>query len=441
MTRHLLRRAASLAMILALANAAGLVPGGVPHAAAAWSGSINVYVNTGDGAGRVTSDDGGIDCVFADNRATGDCEQTYVWADLLSSVLVGITYTPATGSYVCLIDTLSCTTSGAPVSYNLEFKRGQTNQAVISPSFWLKTYQVLADAQGPGSVSVNGGACTPPSGIDDCGSFKHGSTVTLVATPDGDYPFNGWAGHPCGAATTCSFTITSQPSDSYTAIFGQIYVVIRSGGGGKVCKSDGVFCTRSGMGFAVQKHESVTIIAVPDAGWTFDGWSVAPCLGKPATCTFTALADVDVTASFRKLATAAPSSPPASPRPTASPRATVVPSGVAASSPTVPSSTGPAASSAPPTDAAPTAATPSPDGTQLGAPSLQPSGGPGGMAAAPSSTPSSGGAPVVDDRTSGGADVTVLLALLVMLAAILVGTGVFIGRRGGRRSGSTPPRA
>ncbi|HET7182147.1 MAG TPA: hypothetical protein VFI15_07955, partial [Candidatus Limnocylindrales bacterium] len=352
-------RAGAFALAALLASAAGLGPGGVQPVAAAWTASINVYVNDGDGVGRVTSEDGGIDCAFGDGRATGDCSESYTYADFVGNVSVSIRYIPATGSYVCDPAHTGCVTSGSDVGFNVDFARGSSNDAVLAPSFRLKTYEVLYESQGPGTISSNGTPCTPPSGIDHCASFKHGSTVSLVATPDAGYPFNGWSSEPCwDKGTTCTFTITAPLGDYLVAGFGQVLVMMRSSGGGQVCATWTSYCDSPGFGVEVLKYTPLTIVAKPNAGWTFASWSGAPCLGQPATCTFTLLDPVDVTATFRQLATSAPTPKP-TPKPTQATaptaRPTAAPSGAPRATPGATASTtgtpGPGLPTSPPTTA------------------------------------------------------------------------------------------
>jgi hypothetical protein len=437
--------AAVIALLIAMAGL-GIGPRPV---AAAWSGSINVYIADGDGTGRVTSDDGGVDCTLGNDRTSGDCEQSYVWADFLTSVLIEITYTPATGSYVCLSGTTSCTTSGAPVSYTLEFKPAYSNQVVLSPSFWLKTYRVQVNVDGPGSVSSSGGSsCTPTVPYDYCRAFKYGSTATLNATPDTGSVFSYWSGSPCtgigDAHRTCTFTVSKD--EILGATFGSVSVAADVIGSGDICATSGAYLCTEGLIPPVTNWidigSSLVLEARPATGWRFDHWNSGPCASKPATCSFTVQGDTSLVATFARVATPAPTIKPTA-KPSAPPTATSAPStgapGATAASHTPapgqtlsPGQTPTPASTVPPVTSGPDHAPDTsigPDGAgSFG--SAGPPGPPSTDGSAPgASGPARSAPPGVDGSVSGSSpDVTLALLLFLLLAVMVVGLGFILGR-------------
>jgi List-Bact-rpt repeat protein len=86
------------------------------------------------------------------------------------------------------------------------------NDVTITASFGPPPVPVTVTKSGRGTVT------SVPAGIN-CGSacsanFPSGSQVTLTATPEPEYPFQGWAGACTGTALTCTFTPTTATSVS-----------------------------------------------------------------------------------------------------------------------------------------------------------------------------------------------------------------------------------
>ena len=82
--------------LAALVLVAALLPAAAPPVAAAicdtsYCATLTIYPN-GTGAGRVTSDDGGIDCSWNGFVASGTCFKTYSWTVVLPSINVTLTY-------------------------------------------------------------------------------------------------------------------------------------------------------------------------------------------------------------------------------------------------------------------------------------------------------------------------------------------------------------
>src|SRR5262245_41148930 len=103
--------------IAAIVGLSGLAVSARP-VAALWDRMLKVFiyadgVNFGDGSGRVTSDDGLIDCHWPpDESGYGTCSANYLFPELLPSADVTLTFDPSDGSYVCLTSATTCYENG-----------------------------------------------------------------------------------------------------------------------------------------------------------------------------------------------------------------------------------------------------------------------------------------------------------------------------------------
>ena len=121
------------------------------------------------------------------------------------------------------------------------------------------------------SVAIVGQGTVTGSGIN-CGSdcsevYDSGENVTLTATPDTGWQFNGWSGD-CGngqitmsSDKSCTATFTKFSYTLSVAIVGQGTVT----GNGINCGTD---CSE-----VYDSGENVTLTATPDSGWQFDSWN------------------------------------------------------------------------------------------------------------------------------------------------------------------------
>ena len=118
------------------------------------------------------------------------------------------------------------------------------------PSQIVKQYTLTASAGEGGSVS--GG-----------GIFSQGTQVSLTATPTSGYSFSGWS----NGSTTNPLTVTLNSNTSITANFEVIInsytLTLNPGEGGSVSSEGGEY----------EEGTEVTIIATPEEGYQFIGWS------------------------------------------------------------------------------------------------------------------------------------------------------------------------
>ncbi|MHA2675304.1 MAG: InlB B-repeat-containing protein [bacterium JZ-2024 1] len=144
----------------------------------------------------------------------------------------------------------------------------------------------------------NGAVTSTPAGID-CGGvcssvFDAGTVVTLVATPDAGWRFDSWSGDPdCGDGT-----VTMDGNKTCTATFVQQFTltVTKNGNGVVTSTPAGINC--GGVCSSVfDAGTVVTLVATPDAGWSFSSWSGA-CTGTDPTTQVTMDASKTCTAAF-----------------------------------------------------------------------------------------------------------------------------------------------
>jgi hypothetical protein len=156
------------------------------------------------GNGTVRSDPGGIDC---GNTCQGDFDQ---------GSQVAFDAIPASGNQFN-------GWGGACASAQRNTRCVITipaSSVTVTASFGPPPVQLTVSKTGRGSITSS------PAGIS-CGTtcsfaFASGSQVTLTATPEPEYPFQGWGGACSGTAPTCRLTLTAAASVSAQFSSGKI---------------------------------------------------------------------------------------------------------------------------------------------------------------------------------------------------------------------------
>ncbi|MGH8102966.1 MAG: InlB B-repeat-containing protein, partial [bacterium] len=147
-----------------------------------------------------------------------------------------------------------------------------TTSKSVSATFVLKYFQVSVSKSGAGEGTVT----SSPAGIN-CGSrcsagSPAGTTLTLTAVPNGVSTFGGWSG-TCAGIGNCVFQIDT--TKEATANFGLLnfsLIVSKFGNGTVATNPGGIDCgTDCAETFA--GGTQVQLIALPDSGWQFAGWS------------------------------------------------------------------------------------------------------------------------------------------------------------------------
>ncbi len=121
--------------------------------------------------------------------------------------------------------------------------------------------QSLQESVSAYTLFLNAGSGGSVSGA---GTFNHGTTPTIVATPNTGYNFTGWTGDGVSNSGSASTTVSMTQARSLTANFSlKSYTLsLTAGSGGSV----------SGAG-SFNHGTTPTIVATPDTGYEFTGWS------------------------------------------------------------------------------------------------------------------------------------------------------------------------
>ena len=175
------------------------------------------------------------------------------------------------------------------------------NRSVSATFTEDKKYYTLA-ASKEGNGTINGS----PAGIS-CGaicshSYESGTSVNLTATADAGYTFSGWSG-ACTGTGPCSVSMNS--NKAIRAIFTQnapYYTLTtnNSGNGTITSEPSGINCG-SACTSEYASGTTVGLVAKPDSGFVFRGWSGA-CQGNDS-CTVTMDTAKTVNANFSVLYT------------------------------------------------------------------------------------------------------------------------------------------
>jgi len=147
------------------------------------------------------------------------------------------------------------------------------NYRVLLP---VPTYSLTVTSVGNGTITNIGTPAVINCRATCSASFNQGTKVTLKAAADTGYTFDGWSG-VCSGKENC--VVTMDGDKSVTATFKQKEFTLNTS----------VVDVRQGT---IAKNpdqptytygQVVTLIAKPEPGWSFDGWSGA-CLGKNISC-------------------------------------------------------------------------------------------------------------------------------------------------------------
>lgn len=170
---------------------------------------------------------------------------------------------------------------------------------VVTATFTLKQYSLTVQQQGTGAgviaLAPDGGSCS-----STCTSqLNHGTVVTLTATAALSSTFSGWQGACTGNIPLCTLTMDSAKAVTATFALKQFPLTVSKAGNGAGTVTSipagitcGVTCTQS-----LPYGTPITLTAIAADHSTFTGWQGA-CTGNQPTCTVTAKATQQVTATF-----------------------------------------------------------------------------------------------------------------------------------------------
>ena len=223
--------------------------------------------------------------IVGNGSISGDfsCNAASCDEEIIGNTAVSLTATPDTGwefsgwSVDCI--------GADPCSVTMSADK------TVTATFTRIVHDLTIDVVGNGSVSDSG---TINCSVDCVESINEGDQVTLSATPDTGWEFSGWSGD-CSGTGTCTLTVNA--AKSVTATFTQITYTLEILISGSGSVDDGGFIACSTDCIKTLNHgESVTLTALPDAGFYFAGWT-GSCSGT-STCSITMTANTSVTATF-----------------------------------------------------------------------------------------------------------------------------------------------
>jgi uncharacterized repeat protein (TIGR02543 family) len=235
---------------------------------------------SGDANGTVTSSPAGINC-------GNDCAESYA-----SGTGVTLTAEPAPGASFA-------GWSGACTGTNKTCTLTMNGPRSVTASFTKKPL-LTVEKNGTG----NGIVTSIPAGINcgmNCESpYDQGTTVTLMAQPNGTSTFAGWGG-ACNGSGNCVVTMNGSRlvTATFTAAEQTLMVAIDPNGtgtGSVTSDTGGISCPGTCQA-AYAPNTEVILSAHPGSGSDFTGWSGSGCNGT-GNCTVTMDGAKSVTARF-----------------------------------------------------------------------------------------------------------------------------------------------
>ncbi|MGB0496459.1 MAG: InlB B-repeat-containing protein, partial [Kangiellaceae bacterium] len=234
------------------------------------------------GNGSISSNPGGINC------------GTSCSADFDSNSSITLSAEPANG-YVFDRWTGAC--SGT-AECSVTMTANKSVGVVFNEEVSVQEYTLSVNVNGSGDVTSS------PGGIN-CGSdcselYVENSQITLTATPNSGWIFNGWSGS-CSGQTTC--VVNMNASKSVTASYIEesiethLLTVSLSGDGSVTSTPVGINCG-SDCSENYEENTQVDLVATASSGYVFSAWSGA-CSGA-GSCSISMNSTKNVTAIFEE---------------------------------------------------------------------------------------------------------------------------------------------
>lgn len=248
---------------------------------ASFATAYQLTVNlTGNGAGSIASSAAGLSC--SGSVCTGG---------FVAGTALTLTATPQAGTRFAGWSG-DCTGTGAcPLTMNADF----TEAASL-----VQISTLTAGVTGSGSVAptTSEWSCTAAS----CPHvYDTGAVITLHAAPATSWTFHGWSGDGlCSGTSDCGFALGADHTVS--AAF-QPQLALTVTGSGSVSVNNAAPCTAGTCTQDFAPGTSLSLVATPQTGFQFLGWSGGSCSGAATTCSFPLNAPVAVTAAFAKVHT------------------------------------------------------------------------------------------------------------------------------------------
>jgi len=143
---------------------------------------------------------------------------------------------------------------------------GMDANKAVTANFSQLQYTLSLTGVGNGQVRVNGTLRSLPWS----GSFLSGASVTLEAVPAGGWTFVNWSGSVTSSET--AIVLVMDGDKTITANFTQQPVLRITGVGDGSVRVNGTLRSLP-WSEAFATGTQVTLEAVPDSGWEFDGWT------------------------------------------------------------------------------------------------------------------------------------------------------------------------
>jgi hypothetical protein len=151
------------------------------------------------------------------------------------------------------------------------------------------------------AIPRNGGKISQPLSVEGksydggtSGDGLGGDAISLKATPKPGYTFAGWSGGKCSGTGSCAFSLSGDTviAATFAPITHALTAIASPPDGGTVSAGE------SGAGTAYAEGSSVTLTAVPSAGYILSGWSGGGCSGNSSSCIVTVSGETQVVANF-----------------------------------------------------------------------------------------------------------------------------------------------
>jgi hypothetical protein len=236
----------------------------------------------------------------ADITASGG-RAPYLWSLVSGALPDGIGFCAGATGLICAL-------SGTPTVTGVFSFRVSVSDSNVPPLAAERDLQIRITATPEFTLSVartgNGVITSDPPGIAcgaDCSEpFPATTQVTLTAAPDTGWLFSSWAGCDTAVGATCTVTLNSDRSVSATIT--QIppnqfaLTVTRRGNGSITSDPPGIACGAD-CSETYPNATTVTLTAIPDAGWQFGNWSGCTSENGP-TCSVALTSNKSVSGSF-----------------------------------------------------------------------------------------------------------------------------------------------
>lgn len=218
----------------------------------------------GSGSGTVTSNPTGISC----SKTGGTCMNSYTHGTMVTLTATatsggGNTFAAWGGACTGVLTNM-CTV-------------GMTEARTVSATFTVGSNNLTVSVSGSGTVmsNVGGISCTATGGTCTQ-SYTFGQVVRLTAAPGVGRSFGGWGGACMAAGMALTCDVTMDASKSATATFNvltyPVNVAIDQAGWGSVETPGGEFDCPGDCAETLAHGTTITLQAVPAAGYLFSGW-------------------------------------------------------------------------------------------------------------------------------------------------------------------------